>query len=340
MDKQTNKFTPPIRWGILGAGKNAGKFASDFPLAKQGRIEAIAARDLSRAQAFASQYNIPAAYGNYDQLLASDKIDIVYIGTVNSEHYPLTKQALLAGKPVLCEKPFTLHTEQTAELIQLARQRGLFLMEGIWTRCFPVIQTLSQQIRSGKHGQVLLAQMDFGFIGNPNPAGRLWNPALGGGALADVGIYPLTTAQLFLGKIVDFQAYTKLSPKGIDTRILIQAKHESGALSSLTAAIDALMPREATISTAQTMIRIPCPFWKPPFAIIHHHGGTTGSSPQETVETIGNQYPGKGFHFEIEHVCKCLLAGKTESPLMPLDETLQTVQLMDAIRTQCKIITP
>ncbi|MBO4796280.1 MAG: Gfo/Idh/MocA family oxidoreductase, partial [Verrucomicrobia bacterium] len=200
-----------IRWGILGTGKIANKFASEFSHTASAELAAVASRDLERARSFAAAHQIPKAYGSYEELLNQEDIDIIYIGLVNSAHYPVTRQALLAGKPVLCEKPFTLHVEQTQELIQLARQKNLFLMEGLWTRTFPVIDRVKEIVSSQKYGKVTLAQMDFGFIGNLDSKGRLMNPELGGSALYDVGIYPLTTAQHFLGDITEFQAMATLS---------------------------------------------------------------------------------------------------------------------------------
>ena len=331
---------PTIRWGILGAGKNSGKFAADHCEAKASEVVAVAARDLERAREFAAKHGIRSAYGSYEELVSRPEVDIVYIGTVNSEHYRLTKMALLAGKPVLCEKPFTMHAEQTAELIELARKRGLFLMEGIWTRCFPIIQEVRSFLADRERaGRPMMAQMDFGFVGGNAPSRRLYNPALGGGALADVGIYPLSTACFYLGKIVDFRAYAVLSDEGIDTRITISARHESGALSLLSAAIDAVTPREATICSEKALIHIPCPFWKAPKAIIHHHGGESGSSPTERVEVIERPYRGNGFRYEIDSVNDCLRSGKKECEWMPLKDTYELALLMDKIRAECHIRT-
>ena len=329
-----------IRWGILGTGKIANKFASEFSHTTSAELAAVASRNLERARSFACAHQITKAYGSYDELLNQEDIDIVYIGLVNSAHYPITRQALLAGKPVLCEKPFTLHTEQTEELILLARQKNLFLMEGLWTRTFPVINRVKEIISSQKYGNVTLAQMDFGFIGNLDPNGRLMNPKLGGGALYDVGIYPLTTAQHFLGDITEFQAMVTLSRTGVDTRVLIQAQHCSGALSVLHASIDTASQKEAYLFMEQATIHIPCPFWKPPVASCTIHGGGIGSSPNTPVETqtISAPYSGNGFEFEIEHVSQCLRDGLKESPKMPLMETLQTARMIEKIRSNWKIV--
>lgn len=329
-----------IRWGILGTGKIANKFASEFSHTASAELAAVASRDLERARSFASAHQIPKAYGSYEELLEQEDIDIVYIGLVNSAHYPVTRQALLAGKPVLCEKPFTLHAEQTQELIQLARQKDLFLMEGLWTRTFPVIDRVKEIVSSQKYGKTTLAQMDFGFIGNLDPKGRLMNPELGGGALYDVGIYPLTTARHFLGDITEFQAMATLSRTGVDTRVIIQAQHRSGALSVLHASIDTASRKEAYLFMERATIHIPCPFWKPPVAICTIHGGGIGSSPDTPVETqtISNPYSGNGFEFEIEHVSECLRSGLKESPKMTLAETLQTAQMIEKIRSNWKIV--
>lgn len=329
-----------IRWGILGTGKIANKFASEFSHTVSAELAAVASRDLERARSFASAHQIPKAYGSYEELLEQEGIDIVYIGLVNSAHYPVTRQALLAGKPVLCEKPFTLHAEQTQELIQLARQKDLFLMEGLWTRTFPVIDRVKEIVSSQKYGKTTLAQMDFGFIGNLDPKGRLMNPELGGGALYDVGIYPLTTAQHFLGDITEFQAMATLSRTGVDTRVIIQAQHRSGALSVLHASIDTASRKEAYLFMERATIHIPCPFWKPPVALCAIHGGGIGSSPNTPVETqtISKPYSGNGFEFEIEHVSECIRSGLKESTKMTLAETLQTAQMIEKIHSNWKIV--
>lgn len=334
-----------IRWGILGTGKIAGKFVSELKRmeASQGSIaHAVASRDPERARNFAREHGIPHACGGYDELLERQDVDVVYIGLVNSQHYPACKQALLAGKPVLCEKPFTLHPEETRELIALSRERGLFLMEGLWSRCFPVIGQVRDIVRSREYGVVTQAEMDFGFVGNLNPQGRLMDPHLGGGALNDVGIYPLTLSQFFLGKIVDFQAMAVLSSTGVDTRILINARHESGSLSRLAASIDTITQKEAYLFAERAAIHIPCPFWKAPLALCRIHGGKEGSQPNSEVleRRIEHQYEGNGFGFEIEHVAGCIASGLRESPLMPLEETLQTAVLMEKIRRECGISSP
>ncbi len=334
-----------VRWGILGTGKIAGKFASELkrPEASRGSVaHAVASRDSERARNFACEHGIPHACGSYDELLERQDVDVVYIGLVNSQHYPVCKRALLAGKPVLCEKPFTLHPEETRELIALSRERGLFLMEGLWSRCFPVIGEVRDIIRSREYGAVTQAEMDFGFVGNLNPKGRLMDPQLGGGALNDVGIYPLSLSQFFLGKIVDFQAMAVLSATGVDTRILVNARHESGALSRLAASIDTITQKEAYLFAERASIHIPCPFWKPPLALCRIHGGLEGSQPNaEVVERrIEHRYEGNGFGFEIEHVAGCIASGLRQSPLMPLEETLQTAILMEKIRRECGISSP
>ncbi len=334
-----------VRWGILGTGKIAGKFASELKRleAFQGSIaHAVAARDPERVRNFAREHGIPHACGSYDELLERQDIDVVYIGLVNSRHYPACKQALLAGKPVLCEKPFTLHLEQTRELIALSRERGLFLMEGLWSRCFPVIGEVRGIVLGREYGAVTLAEMDFGFVGDLNPLGRLMDPHLGGGALNDVGIYPLSLSQFFLGKIVDFQAMASLSSTGVDTRILINARHESGALSRLAASIDTITQKEAYLFAERASIHIPCPFWKAPLALCRIHGGREGSQPASEVleKRIEHPYEGNGLGFEIDHVAGCIASGLKESPLMPLEETLQTAVLMEKIRRECGICSP
>lgn len=335
-----------VRWGILGTGRIATKFAAELKrverLGGSSVAQAVAARELERSERFAGEHQIPHACGSYTELLERPDIDVVYIGLVNSQHYPVCKEALLAGKAVLCEKPFTMHPSQSDELIGLARQRGLFLMEGLWSRCFPVVRAVRDIIHGKEYGAVTLAEFDFGFIGDLSPQGRLMNPALGGGALNDVGIYPLTLSQFFLGPIVEFQAMATLSPSGVDLRVLVNARHESGALSRLAASIDTITQKEGNLFAERAAIHIPSPLWKPPLAICRIHEGQRGSTPARppTERRIEGAYGGNGFEFEINHVAECVAAGLTESPLMPLEETLQTALLMEKIRKECGIAAP
>lgn len=334
-----------IHWGIIGTGGIANKFASAFPFAAQNvtgtneplpELVGVASRDLEKAKLFAQKYNIPKSFGSYTEIIESVDVDIVYVGLVNSAHYPVVKQALLAGKPVLCEKPFTLNPDQTEKLIQIARAQKIFLMEGIWTRTFPIIQRIKKLILSGDVGRVLMTQMDFGFTGKTDPAGRLYNPTLGGGALLDVGIYPITTACLFAGRITDFQVLANQSDTGVDTSLVLTARHDSGAISALSASIQATTDRTATIATEHALIHIPCPFWKPSHATIIYHKNATGSMPQSDVQEWDMPYLSNGFEYEINHVSACLANGLTESPLMTLEETLQTSILLNNIRNQFK----
>jgi dihydrodiol dehydrogenase / D-xylose 1-dehydrogenase (NADP) len=179
-----------IKWGIIGAGRISEKFASDFQVVKDAKIVAVAARELNSAQTFAQKHNIAKAYGNYEQLAADPEVDVIYIGTTHNFHFEHTMLCFKQNKHVLCEKPVTVNATQFKTLTEEAARRNLFLMEAMWTPFLPPIIKALEWIAQGKIGHVQLIKADLGFVLNSNPEARLYNPALAGGALLDVGIYP------------------------------------------------------------------------------------------------------------------------------------------------------
>ncbi|HJR37027.1 MAG TPA: Gfo/Idh/MocA family oxidoreductase, partial [Nocardioidaceae bacterium] len=190
----------PVRWGILATGKIARSFATDLMLLPEAELAAVASRRLESARAFADEFGAGAAYGSYAELVADPAVDVVYVATPHALHKENTLLAFEAGKPVLCEKPMTVTAEDAAELVAVAREKRLFLMEAMWMRCNPVIRRLQQLSASGALGRIEQVRADLGFVVDQPPTHRLLAPELGGGALLDMGIYPLTFAQVFLGE--------------------------------------------------------------------------------------------------------------------------------------------
>ena len=317
----------PVRWGILATGKIARGFASNLRLLPDAEIAAVAARRLESAQAFAAEHGAGTAYGSYRELVEDPDVDVVYVATPHALHREHVLLALEAGKPVLCEKAFTLNEAEAVELVTVARERELFLMEAMWMRCHPLVRRLQQLLATGELGSVRQVRADLGFRVDAPPTDRLLDPVLGGGALLDMGVYPLTFAHLFLGKPDRVLAAAVLSETGIDLDIALALAYESGAVASLTCAMTSASPRTASIATGLGRFEIPAPFHHPGSAVWTPADGTVDDAEELSEEVIGT-----GLAHEALEVMRCLRAGEIESPLVPLDETVALMGLMDAVR--------
>lgn len=313
----------PVRFGILAAGKIAGGFVSALEHVPDAEAVAVGARRLESAQQFAARFGIGTAYGGYADLVADPDVDVVYVASPHALHHEHVLLALEAGKPVLCEKAFTLTAGQAEELVDEARSRGLFLMEAMWMRCHPLVRRLQQLLDSGALGTVRQVRADLGFRVDAPPTDRLLDPALGGGALLDMGIYPLTFSRLFLGEPDQVTAAATLAPTGIDLDVVLGLTHPGGGVSALTASMTAPTPRSASIATDLGRFDVPEPF--------HHPSSATWVSGEHT-ETITEPVLGTGLAHEAMEVVRCLRSGEVESPLVPHEETLATMRLMDRIR--------
>lgn len=257
----------PVGWGVLAPGRIAHSFARDLALVPDGRLVATGSRSIERARSFAAQYG-GAAYGSYAELVADPAVDVVYVASPHALHAEHTMLALDAGKAVLCEKPMTLDAGTSQALFDAAEQRGLFLMEAMWTACHPTIRTLLRLLASGEHGHARQVHADLGFVvpgvfGGGDPTDRLLDPALGAGALLDMGIYPLTLAQLVLGEPQELRAVANRSASGIDLDIAIAGLYAGGATAALTASMTSHSPRSATAATDRGRFDLPADFHHP-----------------------------------------------------------------------------
>jgi len=314
----------PVRWGILATGKIANAFATALGLVDDAQIAAVAARRLESAEAFAAQYGAGTAYGDYRALVEDPEVDVVYVATPHALHHEHVLMALEAGKAVLCEKALTLTEAQAAELVAVAREKQLFLMEAMWMRCNPMIRRLQQVLASGALGPVTQIRADLGFRVDAPATDRLLAPELGGGALLDMGIYPLTFAQLFLGEPATVAAAGALSDLGVDLNIALALAYDSGAVASLTASMTGPSPRTASIATDVGRFDLADSF---------HHPTTATWVSGEHTETLHEPMLGGGLAHEAIEVMRCLRNGETESPLVPLDESVALMGLMDRLRS-------
>ena len=313
-----------VRWGILGTGGIARTFVDGLGSLPEAEVLAVGSRSEASAAAFAGEKEIPRHYGAYEGLAEDPDVDVVYVATPHPFHAENAELCLRAGKAVLCEKPFTLNAAEAERVVGLARERGLFLMEGMWTRFFPLMEEVRRLVSEGAIGELRMLNVDFGFRAGLDPASRLFDPKLGGGALLDVGVYCVSFASMVLGRPSGSVGLSHLGETGVDEQASVVLEHERGRLANLSIGIRTATPQEATIMGTDGYVRIDAPWWRPTSMTI--------SRPAEESETVEAPISGNGFGYEAAEVMRCLEAGETESDVMPLDETLSVMRTMDGIR--------
>ena len=315
----------PLRWGIIGPGSIAAKFAEGLSIVPEASVQAVASRSQEKSDAFGAKFGAKKCYASYEEMVNDPDVDAVYVATPHPFHAEQSLLALNAGKAVLCEKPFAVNCAQAESVIAVAREKKLFLMEGMWSRFFPLMGRVREIVASGAIGEVRMVQADFGFRAGVNPEGRLFNPALGGGSLLDVGIYPLSLASMFLGAPVHVAGFAQVGETGVDEQAVMSLAYDGGRLASLTTAIRTNTPHEAWVLGTDGWIKLHAPWWK-------LSAFTVSKGGQD--EVVAEAFDGSGFNYEARHVAECLAGGLTESPLMPLDETLTLMRTMDTLRAQ------
>ena len=250
-----------INWGIIGPGSIAHRFADGLVTVPGAKLYAVGSRTLARADEMADKHGAPKRYASYEALAEDPDVQVVYIATPHPQHHGAAKLCLTHGKSVLLEKPFTVNAKEAAELIELARTRDLFLMEGMWTRFFPGIAKVRDLIASGVIGEARMLQADFGFRTGVNPEGRLFNLALAGGGLLDVGVYPISLASMIFGAPTDITGLAQIGETGVDEMAAVTLKYSGGRLASLVTGIRISTPSEATVFGTDGSIKLHSPFW-------------------------------------------------------------------------------
>lgn len=315
-----------IRWGILATGTIARHFVQDLRGMPDAEVAAVGSRSQEAADRFAAGYDVPRAYGTWQALADDPDVDVVYIATPHSAHHPASLICLRAGKAVMCEKPFTLDLAQAEELVTAARTGGVFLMEAMWMRFFPAIHTVCGLIADGAIGDVTAVHADFGLSTPLDPTHRLRARELGGGALLDLGVYPVTFAHLVLGAPDEIRSWAHLTAEGVDENTGMIFAYPNGALASLTCSLVGDSPRTATVTGTRGRIELPRNFYRPTYFTL--------TRDRAEPERIATPYDGLGYHFEAAEVHRCLREGLTESPVAPLTETLAVMATLDAVRDQ------
>ena len=314
-----------IHWGILGPGSIANRFAKGLQSVPDAKLYAVGSRTQEKADEFADKYGAPKRYGSYEALAEDPDVHAVYIATPHPQHKDAMLMCLNHGKAVLCEKPFTVNAKEAAEVIDLARAKDLFLMEGMWARFFPGMVRVRELLASGAIGEARMLQTDFGFRTDVNPEGRLFNPALAGGSLLDVGVYPISLASMIFGTPTDVSGLAQMGETGVDEMAAVSLKYAQGQLASIVTGVRINTPSEAAIFGTDGSLKLHAPFWNPVNLTLNAGGKT---------EEIAVPFEGEGFNYEAQEVQSCLRAGKTESAIMPLDETLSIMQTLDTLRSQ------
>ena len=316
-----------VRWGIIGTGFIAGKFAEALRFLPEAELVAVGSRAPDTAKKFGRAFGIPRQPNSYDELASDPDVDVVYIATPHPFHMENTILCLKAGKAVLCEKPFAVNTSQAQQMVEVARTEKLFLMEAMWTRFLPIIAKVRESLGRGLIGPVRFLQADFGFKGSKNPKGRLLNPELAGGALLDVGVYTIALASMVFGMPpMKITSTANIAQTGVDEQSAMLLSYRDGQSAVLSCSIRTQTSQQAVIAGTKGMIRIHSPFWSATTATISIEG--------KKDKTVKIPHECNGFEYEAREVMQCLQAGKLQSDIMPLDESLSIVKTMDEIRAQ------
>ena len=314
------------RWGIIGTGKIARAFAAALHDTPGAVLAGVASRSSASAEAFAREHGVAQAYGSYQALVDAPDVDLVYIATPHTEHAANALLALDAGKGVLCEKPFTMNRAQAEQVVAKAQANKLFLMEAMWTRFMPALAEVQRIIASGEIGAVNQVTADFGFTANVGPEHRLFNRELGGGALLDLGIYPLSIAAALLGPVASVTAQADMGATGVDLNTAFILRHAGGGLSACACSVIAHTPVELTVSGPGGSIRMNGRF--------HQARSITVNRADGVARTIPTPFLGNGYVHEAIEAQRCWHAGLVESPVMTHADTLALMGVMDDIRAQ------
>ncbi len=313
---------PHLQWGIIGTGGIAAEFA-DAIVEHGSTLTNVASRSAERAAAFVERQRVDARSGTVESLV-DDRPDVVYIGSSHHNHLEDALACLDAGIPVLCEKPLTPDLTSTDRMIEAARANEVFLMEAMWMRFQPAWMLLESMVADGRIGPIRTIHADFGIVANHDPERRWFDPAQAGGSLLDVGIYPVTFAQLLAGPPVELHATSTLTDTGVDAQYAITMKHENDVLSLLGSSFVSDTNLTATVSGPGGRLHLASPF--------HHSSRVEHWNRGELTEFWEVDYDGSGYTFEVAEVERCLAAGLTESPRHPLADTRSVMATLDALR--------
>jgi predicted dehydrogenase len=318
-------MTKNTHWGILGLGKIAQKFASDLQDVEGAQLYAVASRSQKKAEDFAENFNVQKAYSSYEALALDSKVDIIYIATPHVFHFENSMMCLEHGKSVLCEKPIAMNATQFKAMMTTAKMNSKFLMEGLWTNFMPHLQKTLHLTQHQTYGKCLKVEADFSFEAEFDIEKRLFNKNLGGGALLDIGIYPVYLALKLLGLPQEINASCEYSSTGVDMSNQIKFTYTSGATAELSSSFAKNTPSIAKVYFEKATVE---------FGSRFHQTDQLKITTDSGVDHIDFHYPTHGYQFEIKHVQDCLQKGLTQSPEWPLQSSLQLLETLDKIRKE------
>jgi predicted dehydrogenase len=316
----------PIRWGIIGTGGIAKTFAGDLALLPDAALVAVGSRSQSSADSFADRFGVVRRHASYEELVTDPDVDAVYVATPHPSHHDSAMLAIDAGKAVLVEKPFTINAAEARSLIDAARAKGTFLMEAMWTRFLPDVARIRELLAEGRLGDVRSMTADHGQWFAQDPHHRLFAPELGGGALLDLGIYPLSFASMVYGSPTRVTATADMTSTGVDAQTAVVLQYEGGRQSVSFTTLEAMSANRLCISGTDARLEIDSVFYRPNSFTI-----TTRAGVAERFEFADE---GHGIRHQAAEVGRCLRAGLAESPILTLDETLSIMETLDEVRRQ------
>ena len=313
-----------VNWGVLGPGRIAVKFAAGLRDAAGARLVAVGSRSAERAARFATEHGAARAHAGYEALAGDPDVHAVYVATPHPQHAAACRLCLEAGKHVLCEKPLTVNAAEARAVAACAREHGVLLMEGMWARFIPATAALRALIEAGEIGKPHVVHADIGFASTPDPASRLYAPELAGGALLDLGVYCVSFASMLLGTPNGVAAAAHVGTTGVDERTAVSLSYPDGAVAALTCSLTTRSPHLASVVGSGGYVVVGPRFWRSDRLIVHRGS----AAPDE------RSYPmvGNGFNYEAEHFMELIRTGATDSPVMPLAESIAISETLDAAR--------
>ncbi len=324
---------PPLRWGVLGPGGIANTFASAVREGTRSEVVAVGSRDADRASVFARRHGVARSYGSYRALVEDADVDAVYVATPHSEHLEHALLALAAGRPVLVEKAFARNLAETDEVLAVARSAGLLAAEAMWSRYLPQYDVVRRTVQAGTLGDVVLVQADHGQRLWPDGPQRLSDPALAGGALLDLGVYPVAFADHVLGGLEDVAARATLSPQRVDVTTGVTAR-SGEAVARMTCTMAAATPCTAVVAGTEARIELSGRFYQPTSAL-------RLVGPDDTVlDTWQDEHGTHGFRYQVAEVARAVAEGRTEPWSVPWEATRRVMSVMDAVRAAVGVVYP
>ncbi|HMM94128.1 Gfo/Idh/MocA family oxidoreductase [Phycicoccus sp.] len=326
---------PRVRWGVLGPGGIANTFAEAVRAGTRSEVVAVGSRSAERADAFARRHGVTRSYGSYEELVADEDVDVVYVASPHSEHREHALLAVAAGRHVLVEKAFARSLRETDEVLDAARAAGVLAAEAMWSRYLPQYDVVRRTVAEGTLGDVALVQADHGQLLWPDGPRRLWDPALAGGSLLDLGVYPIHFAHHVLGGLEDVAALGVLTPEGVDATLGVTARR-GGALARMTSTMAAATPCAALVAGSAARVELTGPGW--------FYGAATTVRLVEpggsVVDTFAPEHPEHGFRYQVAEVARAVAEGRHEPWSVPWTATRAVMTVMDEVRRQVGVTYP